>query len=162
MVNPNFFFAPIMDYENDLFYRHVKYVDDVYAFTKDAVQITNIQGNRGDLQVDMKPFGYYKNKRWEFQDEVRFVLYSLPINPILQGANPELSSIITQSLLRNKSLPFHYYDMKLKDGAFNKLEITLSPSATESQRLIVQALIDKYAPYATLKESALGKVVRLK
>lgn len=52
--------------------------------------------------------------------------------------------------------------MRLKDDAFDNLEITLSPSVTESQRLIVQALIDKYAPNASLKESALGKVVRLK
>ena len=52
--------------------------------------------------------------------------------------------------------------MRLKDDVFNNLEITLSPSATEPQRLIVQALIDKYAPNTTLKESALGKVVRLK
>lgn len=162
MVNPNFFFIPILDYKNDLFYRHIKYVDDIYAFTKDAIQIANIHGNRGDFHMKMKPFGYYKNKRWEFQDEVRFVLYSLPMNPMLEGANPEISSIVMQSLLGNKSLPFHYYDMRLKDDAFDNLEITLSPSATESQRLIVQALIDKYAPNASLKESALGKVVRLK
>lgn len=162
MINPNFFFIPIMDYKNDLFYRHVKYVDDIHVFTKDAIQITNIQGDRGDMHMDMKPFGYYKNKRWEFQDEVRFVLYSLPINPLLEGVNPEISSIVMQSLLGNKSLPFHYYDMGLKDEIFNTLEITLSPTATESQKLIVQALIDKYAPNAILKESGLGKVVRLK
>ena len=162
MVNPNFFFFPMLDYKNDLFYRHVKYVDDIYIFTKDAIKITNIQGNRGDLHMEMKPFGYYKNKRWKFQDEVRFVLYSLPMNPLLEGANSEISSIVVQSLLENKSLPFYYYDMRLKDDVFNNLEITLSPSATEPQRLIVQALIDKYAPNTTLKESALGKVVRLK
>ena len=76
--------------------------------------------------------------------------------------NEETRQKISKSLLGNKSLPFHYYDMKLKDDVFDNLEITLSPSATESQRLIIQALIDKYAPNATLKESALGKVVRLK
>ena len=84
------------------------------------------------------------------------------MNPMLEGGNPEISSIVVQSLLGNKSLPFHYYDMSLKDDAFNKLEITLSPSATEAQKLIVQALIDKYAPDAKLEESALGKIVRLK
>lgn len=43
MVNPNFFFIPILDYGNDLFYRHIKYVDNISAFTKDAIQITNIK-----------------------------------------------------------------------------------------------------------------------
>ena len=55
-----------------------------------------------------------------------------------------------------------YYDMKLKDDAFENLEITLSPSATESQETIVRALVDKYAHKAKIKESSLGKVVRLK
>ena len=162
MVNSNFFIFPMLDYKSDLFYRHIKYVEDIYAFTKDAIQITNIQGGRGDMHMKMKPFGYYKNKRWEFQEEVRFVLYVLPMNPMVEGGNSGFSSIVIQSLLGNKSLPFHYYDMSLKDDAFNNLEITLSPSATEAQKLIVQALIDKYAPNAKLKESALGKVVRLK
>lgn len=162
MINPDFFIIPIQDYKNDMFYRHIKYVDDISSFTKDAIQINNIHGNRGDMNMDMKPFGYYKNNRWKFQDEVRFVLYALPINPILEGENPEISSIVIQSLLGNKSLPFHYYDMNIKDDAFESLEITLSPSATEPQKLIVQALIDKYAPKAKIKESSLGKVVRLK
>lgn len=162
MVNPNFFILPIQDYKNDMFYRHIKYVDDVSYFTKDAIQINNIHENRGDLHVDTKSFGYYKNNRWKFQDEVRFVLCALPMNPILEGKNPEISSMVIQSLLGNKSLPFDYYDMRLKDNAFENLEITLSPSATESQKLIVQALIDKYAPKAKVKNSTLGKLVRLK
>lgn len=162
MLNPSFFFIPIQNYDNDLFFRQIKYVDDISVFTKDAIQLTNVKGDRGDMHVETKLFGYYKNKRWEFQDEVRFVLYSLPVNPMLEGENPEISSLVIQSLLGNKSLPFHYYDMSLKDDAFNNLQITLSPSATEAQKLIVQALIDKYAPSAKLEESTLGKVVRLK
>lgn len=34
MINPNFFIIPIQDYENDLFYRHIKYVDDIFPFTR--------------------------------------------------------------------------------------------------------------------------------
>lgn len=162
MINPNFFILPIQDYKNDMFYRHIKYVDDVSYFTKDAIQINNIHEKRGDLHVDTKCFGYYKNNRWKFQDEVRFVLCALPMNPMLEGKNPEISSMVIQSLLENKSLPFDYYDMRLKDDAFEHLEITLSPSATEAQKIIVQALIDKYAPKAKIKDSTLGKLVRLK
>lgn len=114
------------------------------------------------MNMQMKPFGYYKNKRWAFQDETRFVLYVLPCNPMLEGANPEVSSIVMQSLLGNKSLPFTYYDMQLKDEVLEKIEITLSPSASEAEKIIAQALIDKYAPKAQIKDSTLGKVVRLK
>lgn len=81
---------------------------------------------------------------------------------MLEGANPEVSTIVTQSLLNNKILPFTYYDMQLNDDALDKIEITLSPSASEAEEIIVRALIDKYVPKAQINNSTLGKVVRLK
>lgn len=162
LTHPDFWIIPILDYDNDLFYRHVKYVDDVFQYTKNCIQITNIKDGRGDMNMQMKPFSSYKNKRWEFQNETRFVLYLLPCNPMLEGTNPEVFSIVMQSLLGNKSLPFTYYDMQLKDEVLEKIEITLSPSASEVEKIITQALIDKYAPKAQIKDSALGKVVQLK
>lgn len=156
---PDFFIMPNMGYQNDIFYRHIKYVDDVSCIIKDAIKVDS---NNEDFPLDMKRFGFYKNKHWEFQKEVRFVLYILPVNPILEGIKPDGYSIIKNSILENKPLPFDYYDMHLKDDAFDSLEITLSPSATEAQRIIVQALIDKYAPKAEMKDSSLGKLVKLK
>ena len=162
MINPDFFILPILEYNNDLFYRQIKYVDNVFQYTKDAIQITNIENGRADMTMQMKPFGYYKNKRWEFQNESRFVLYIFPFNPLLEGANPEISSIATQSLINNKPLSFYHYDMHLKDNAFDNMEITLSPSTTEAQRIIIQSIIDKYAPKARINNSTLGNLVRLK
>jgi len=162
MSHPDFWVLPILEYNNDLFYRRIEYVDDVFKYTKDAIQITNIKDGRADMNMQMKPFGYYKNKRWKFQDETRFVLYIFPCNPMLEGANPEVSSIVTQSLLGNKPLPFTYYDMQLKDEVLDKIEITLSPSASEAEKIIIQSLIDKYAPNAQVNNSTLGKVIRLK
>lgn len=161
MNNPNFFIIPILDYENDMFYRKVRYVDDVYEYTKDAIKIDNICENRGDMKMELKPFGYYKNKRWEFQQESRFVLYVFPINLLIEGTNPEISSIVVQSLLNNKSLTLNYYDMNLKEEAMDTMEITLSPSASEAQKILVQSLVDKYRPNAKVIDSSLGKLVRL-
>lgn len=161
MLNPNYFIVPASDYDNDLFYRKILYVDDPFEFTRDAIQIDNIRGNRGDVKMEMKPFGYYKNMRWEFQKESRFVLYVFPVNIARECSNPEVSSIVVQSLLNNKSLPFNYYDMNIKDEALNTMDVTLSPSASEAQKILVQALIDKYRPNARVLESSLGKLVRL-
>ncbi len=58
MAHPNFWVIPIMEYNNDLFYRRIKYVDNVFQYTKDAIQITNIKDGRGDMNMQMKPFGY--------------------------------------------------------------------------------------------------------
>jgi hypothetical protein len=51
--------------------------------------------------------------------------------------------------------------MNLKEDAMDNMEITLSPSASEAQKIIVQTLVDKYAPRAKVFESSLGKLVRL-
>ena len=162
LAHSDFWILPVLDYDNDLFYRRIKYVDDVFQYTKDAIQLTNIKDGHGNMNMQMKLFGYYKNKRWEFQNETRFVLYILPFNPMLEGANPDISSIVMHCLLGNKPLPFTYYDMKLKDEVLDKMEITLSPSASDAERIIVRALIDKYAPNAQIHNSAFGEVVRLK
>lgn len=161
MNNPEFFIIPSHDYDNDLFYRKINYVDDVYEYTKDAIKIDNIIENRVDMKMQMKPFGYYKNIRWEFQKESRFVIYVFPVNLFLEGANPEISSIVVQSLLNNKPLTFNYYDMNLKEEAMDTMEITLSPSASEAQKILLQSLIDKYRPTAKIMDSSLGKLVRL-
>lgn len=160
--NPNYMFIPILNYDNDLFYRHVKYVDDISIYTKDAIQLSNYNNGRADMQAKLKPFGYYKNKRWAFQNETRFVLYAFPCNILKEGNNPEISTIFTNSILTNRLLPFSYYDMCLKDDAFETLEITLSPSATEAQKIIVQSLIEKYAPKSKVHPSSLGSIIRLK
>ena len=112
--------------------------------------------------MEMKPFGSYKHKRWAFQKESRFVLYALPCNPLLNSANPNLSTIVINSLLQNKVLPFTHYDLRLKDDIIDNMTITLSPSVTNSQRIIVYALRDKYVPNAAIEESSLGSLVRLK
>lgn len=162
MLSAGYFFMPFTDYNNDMFYRHINYVDDVSIYTKDAITLSNIKGDRGDLKLSTKPFGYYKHKRWAFQNESRFVLYALPMNPLFEGGNAEISSLVMQSILGNKQLPFEDYYMHLKEDVINHIEITLSPSATDAQRIIVDSLVAKYAPFATIQERGLGRLVRLK
>ncbi len=162
MTNPDFFFLPTMNYDNSMFYRHIEYVDDVGAMTKDAISITNIENGRGNMSIATQQFGSYKHKRWEFQNESRFVLCALPINPLLEGANPEIASLVSRCLLSNRHLPFEHYDMRLKDDMLNSIEITLSPSSTDAQRIIIESLVAQYATNATIKESALGRLIRLK
>lgn len=50
-----------------------------------------------------------------------------------------------------------------KEGSVSALfniEITLSPNATEGQRVIVESLIRQYAPSAVIKDSALDPLVK--
>lgn len=163
MFQQEFSFIPIHEYDNDFFFRDVRYVDEVFQYTKDKIRISKFHdNNRVDVNMDMKPFGYYKHKRWSFQRESRFVLYALPCNPCLESDNHNLTTIITNTLLQNKQLPFTYYDLCLRKEVFDDMIITLSPSITEAQKIIVTTLRDQYAPMAKIEESSLGELVRLK
>ena len=79
-----------------------------------------------------------------------------------KGGDPNIHDIVKQRCVSNMPLSFDDYYLHLNDSAFQNLEITLSPSATDAQRIIVESLIEKYAPNAQIKESSLGKLVRLK
>lgn len=156
--NPDFFFLPNMNYDNEFFYRKIEYVDDVYSYTKDAIQ----ERNNMIYNIETGKFGRYKHKRWEFQNESRFVLYAFPVNPYINGNKPNISAIVAQSFKNNMPLPFEDYYMYINDEAFENMEITLSPLATDAQRIIVECLKERYAPKAQIKSSSLGKLVRLK
>ena len=51
--------------------------------------------------------------------------------------------------------PFTHYDMVISDEAFEDMEVTLSPRISGGSRIIVQNLIEKFNPSATLTESSL-------
>lgn len=153
------FVLPIFTQEGDFFYRKIQYVDDVASKTKDAVIITPDENGKADAKISLGEIGRYKHKRWAFQNETRFVLTILPFNPLL--TNPDdVGSIVINSYIQNKPIPFTRHFMHLDPSALFNIEITLSPNATEGQRVIVESLIRQYAPSAVIKDSALGPLVK--
>lgn len=147
------------------FYRKIQYVENIESIAADALKgIKDKEGNPVGTLIAFNPLGTYKHKRWKFEEESRFVLNLLPGNPMaysLNDMNEGLESMVT-NLSNNKNLPFKYYDKELRDDIFEDLEITLNPMIDESQRIILNALCDKFAPNAIIKESDLKGKVYLK
>ncbi|MCI8997450.1 MAG: hypothetical protein HFJ95_00460 [Muribaculaceae bacterium] len=97
--------------------------------------------------------GLYKDIKWAFQNEVRFRLFAAPIKSIKDILSfDEFRKIIAEK----RSNPFKYIDLPLKESAFENIEITLGPNATESVGLIVKLLIKEYAPTAKIRGSSLN------
>lgn len=146
---------------DSLFYCHVDYVDDVNEKTKDAYQLTMTDAIHASSHISFGEIGKYKNKRWAFQEETRFRLVVMPFNPIL--CNPDIvSTIAVNAFHQSKPVPISEYFLKLKTESLNNMEITLHPNATDSDRVIVEALCAKYAQGATIKESELRDRVVMK
>lgn len=143
---------------DSLFYCHVEYVADVNEKTKDAYIYSMKDEKNVSSNVSFGKIGKYKNKRWAFQEESRFRLLILPFNPFIIG--PELTGTIAVASFKfSIPVPITEYFLKLKAEVLDKIEITLHPNTTESDRVIVGALCDKYAKHAVVKDSKLkGKV----
>ena len=93
-----------------------------------------------------------------------FVLNVFPFNPLhVPSDMMDFVGDITSDCYKvNKQLPFEYYDMKLQDAVVDNIEITLSPSMSESNRIIVEALCKQFTKNGIVKESNSSGLVNLK
>ena len=162
LVNPNYFILPVFNNAGDMFYRKIEYVEDVVEATNSIVQRTMTDSTHANVGIAFAKVGKYKHKRWAFQEETRFAITILPANPFMMTNPEDVGTVVINSLYNHLQLPFTSYFMRLKQSALNKMTITLNPSATKAQYILAEALCEKYAPGATVKESALAENVKLK
>lgn len=160
LATPDYYVLPVHENSGEFFYRKIQYVDNVAEKTKNAVVITPKENGDERVYIGFGEVGRYKHNRWAFQDETRFVLTILPFNPLL--SKPEqVGTIAMDAYAQNKPINFKHFFMHLKESVLNNIEITISPNATEGQRVLIEALTKCYAPGATIKESSLGHLVRM-
>ncbi len=161
----DYFISPIgtkiENKKDTLFYCHIDYVDDVKEKTKDAFQLRMTDTIHASSNISFGEIGKYKNKRWAFQEESRFRLLVFPFNPILNDPD-SVGTIAINAFHDNRPVPISEYFLKIKQESLNKMEITLHPNISDSDRVIVEALCSKYAPSATIKDSELTDKLRMK
>lgn len=159
----NYLIIPVESNKLETFYYKIQYVDDVLSMTKEFAEKVNIEEVDGYYYFDMGNVGTLKHKRWDFQKESRFILRIIPTNGETSLFKPkEFLAKIKETFDTKREPHFNTYDLPLKDNIFEQLEVTLSPSITTGQRVIVQTLMKQYAPKAKIRESKLTQSVKLK
>lgn len=113
------------------------------------------------LAINTAPIGVYKNTHWEFQKEWRYLMMFLPID--LKTPVPMMQAhfdIIINRLYRGElEPPFDHFDLDLSSEAMEKMTITPSPKMTAGNRIILDALVERYNPSCQIRESSLwGKL----
>lgn len=158
LVGSNYFVIPSFDQSNqNFFYRKIEYVDNLYETTKEVANITN-----GILNIGFNKIATYKQKRWEFQNESRFVLTIIPRSPEIKLSDSQFANWLLKALMENKDLPFKSFFLNLSDYALDTMEIRLSPNISPNKKLIVEDLRDRYAPNAVIEDSRLNGLVKFK
>lgn len=115
--------------------------------------ITTYTGN--SLRINLDPIGRYKNRGWEFQHEWRYIMhfYSVPFSPNVQKTNAELFQMALRMSNGSEPAPIDYFDLPIEPTCFSNMEITASPQLSSGNKILLDALIEKYNPCAKLVES---------
>lgn len=142
-------------WNENFFYQKIEYTDDL-----NQIYNSLIQNNSSSVSLNFENVGRFKHKHWKFQDECRFRLIILPNDNINFGDKKYATYIL--SCVKEERFPIiDSFFIDLKDNVFDNLTITLSPYATEADKLIVNALCKEYAPNAHIIDSSLKGKVRL-
>ncbi|MCD8353310.1 MAG: DUF2971 domain-containing protein, partial [Clostridiales bacterium] len=132
----------------------VEYTNDVEKLYPHMLKIDGKQ-----LELKFDNLGKHKNLHWKFQREWRYKLDILPFNININQPTEELidgnSKTLNRIIHGTEMQLFPYYDMIISNEAFEDMEITLSPRIGGGSNLIVQTLVEKYNPSATITESSL-------
>ncbi|MDP1545268.1 MAG: DUF2971 domain-containing protein [Anaerolineales bacterium] len=117
--------------------------------------------NPKEATFNLNAIGKYKPKVWQFETERRYILWIFPKN-IFDFGNESYNDSRFAEAIKNfgkKQIPFDHYCLKIREEAFEKMEIMLGPKHSDGDIAIVKALIKAYNPKAKFKPSELtGKI----
>lgn len=130
------------------FLRKVVYTDNESLIMPKTINyVKSFLDGTSLLIGDFMDVGKYKRKCWEFQSEWRYSIVVFPCNE-----NGQLTMSGKNDL---NDLGISYIDVPMEEAAFKSMEITLGPKISESDRIIVKLLVEKYCPTAQIKKSKL-------
>lgn len=110
--------------------------------------------NENSINISFEKLGKYKREYWNFQKEYRYKITTAPwsIDELEKAKTVEDQMQLFSRLLDENNQQFcDEIFLRLADDAFNGMEVLLAPKTTESEYIIVQALLEKYCPNIQIK-----------
>lgn len=130
------------------FLRKVEYTDDdSKIFPSLITRLEKNASNSIHIEANFNDINRYKRKKWDFLSEWRYSLVLFPHN--------EKGSLVFDLTERGEDLPFWNYDVSIDEGALETIEIMTGPKMTPGDKVLLQCLVEKYCPTATIVESKL-------
>lgn len=111
----------------------------------------------GWVEADLSALGIHKATAWSYQGEWRYVLTAVPVGiaSIIKG-DVEAVNRATEVILDrcDPEIP-SFYDLVISNEAFASMKIVASPKMTPGNRVILDALVQKYTPGIEVAESSI-------
>lgn len=111
----------------------------------------------GGVEAKILALGVHKATAWSYQQEWRYILSAIPIG-IATVNNVQIDQIQrANDVILDQCDPGipPYYDLVISDEAFSSMKIVSSPKMTPGNRVILDALVEKYAPGIEVAESSI-------
>lgn len=116
------------------------------------------------VYVNTNLIGVYKSDYWKFQSEWRYIINILPLpskqNAQLYSADSNFLDDAISSLRNGTKLSFTDYFVNINETKFKRMEIVMGPKHTDSDKIIVESLINNYNPGIKLTISNLHQKIR--
>jgi len=105
-----------------------------------------------NLNIDLSDLGMFKDLSWAYEEEWRFRILGM-----IDSYYPDndFTNSVILDLEQYKVIPT-YIDLEIDDEIFNELEITTGPKITDPQMIVLESLIEKYAPKTKISTSQLS------
>lgn len=159
-------YCPIPKQQTDLLLR-VEYTDETQLLNPNIFEELDADGEQS-VRINLGALGQYKPKSWDFQKEWRYRFAILPqqLSPQYVYATKEGIGLEPEEMVRkirnaDASLPFSYVDFTLDDLAFDNIEVTLSPMATQQEKARVDELLKANCPAGKIIQSALSGLIKI-
>lgn len=131
----------------------ITYTDEPDLLFPEVMSINS----EGTLSAKIGAVGIAKSRAWAYQHEWRYILTIYPF-ALKDGVDSQAETLkmLRDTILdrREPNLP-EYYDMKISDKAFETMRITTSPAISAGNKVILDALISRYNPSASVSDSIL-------
>lgn len=106
-----------------------------------------ITKSENGINASFQNIGRCKRTYWNFQQEYRYIIRTAPwgMMELERVKEPNEQIIIFNRILdKNNTQYCNEIYLDLAEDAFSDMEVLLAPKTTESECIIVQALLDKY------------------
>lgn len=111
------------------------------------------QKNLDYFGYDLYLPGFYKNDYWAFQKEWRYRIMLVPTRERVDDLDSE--DIDYTYIKGLPDLPFWSKELKIKDDVFKRMELTLGPKVNDSDKIMIELMLEKFNPGIKVRESRL-------
>lgn len=139
--------------------RSVEMLHEVQYTDDKSLLFPNVIRNCGNgwIGADTSALGIHKATVWSYQNEWRYVLTAVPVGiaSIIKGEDEAINKAAEVILDRcDPEIP-SFYDLVISDEAFASMKIVSSPKMTAGNRVILDTLVEKYAPGIEVADSSI-------